>query len=218
MTRAVAALSAELALSALGEEHAAALAEAEGLVTHLTSLILVDEAGAVQKGVPAMRKIRLPTPRSSMRRMASVGIEYMPAHESLKHRKNLGSSKEMLVPDSWEALRPSFQGSLSGEVGIDLSGIGFEIDWDSAPKSLLGGDLRGLDPAVVRMIERAAKLPEVIAVAKKLKLSPVALVVGLIAIEMSASNRSAARIVRAIISPRQSPEIENVASRLGLGQ
>ena len=34
----------------------------EGLVTHLTSLVLVDEAGAVQETVPAMRKIPLPTP------------------------------------------------------------------------------------------------------------------------------------------------------------
>ena len=39
---------------------------AEGLVTHLTSLVLVDEAGATQEGIPASRKIALPTPRTAM--------------------------------------------------------------------------------------------------------------------------------------------------------
>src|SRR5262249_31187102 len=43
--RAVAALCAGLALPALDAEAATRLAVAEGLVTHLTSLVLVDEAG-----------------------------------------------------------------------------------------------------------------------------------------------------------------------------
>lgn len=38
------------------------LAASEGLVTHLTSLVLVDEEGAVQSGLPVMRKIPLATP------------------------------------------------------------------------------------------------------------------------------------------------------------
>lgn len=62
LSRAVAALAASVALPALDEVAAAELAEREGLVTHLTSLVLVDEAGAVQETVPAMRKIPLPTP------------------------------------------------------------------------------------------------------------------------------------------------------------
>jgi hypothetical protein len=60
--RAIAALAASLRLPALGEEAAAMLAEAEGLVTHLTSLVLVDEDAAVQSGIPATRKIALPSP------------------------------------------------------------------------------------------------------------------------------------------------------------
>jgi hypothetical protein len=65
-TRAVAALAAALLLPALPEEEAARLAEAEGLVTHLTSLILVDEEGTVAEGVPATRKVPLPAPRTAM--------------------------------------------------------------------------------------------------------------------------------------------------------
>ena len=66
LSRAVAALAASAALPALDEAAAAALAEREGLVTHLTSLVLVDEAGAAQETVPAMRKIPLATPATAV--------------------------------------------------------------------------------------------------------------------------------------------------------
>ena len=60
--RAVAAYAATLRMPSLSSEAAAKLAEAEGLVTHLTSLILVDEEGVTQQGLPATRKIALPSP------------------------------------------------------------------------------------------------------------------------------------------------------------
>src|SRR5262249_42294253 len=62
VARAVAALAASLALPTLATAEAAKLAEAEGLVTHLTSLVLVDESGATQESVPASRKVPLATP------------------------------------------------------------------------------------------------------------------------------------------------------------
>jgi hypothetical protein len=65
-TRAVAAIAASLVLPTLATHAAAALAEAEGLVTHLTSLVLVDEVGTVQDGIPASRKVPLATPRTQM--------------------------------------------------------------------------------------------------------------------------------------------------------
>lgn len=64
-SRAVAALAASLMLPTLDAEAAAALAQAEGLVTHLTSLVLVDEAGVMQEGVPATRKVALPSPATA---------------------------------------------------------------------------------------------------------------------------------------------------------
>jgi hypothetical protein len=63
--RAVAALAASLRLTTLGNAEAAQFAEAEGLVTHLTSLILVDENGASQETIPASRKVPLPTPATA---------------------------------------------------------------------------------------------------------------------------------------------------------
>lgn len=61
-TRAAGAYVASLRLAHLTAADAAKLAVAEGLVTHLTSLILVDEEGAAQEGLPAMRKVELPMP------------------------------------------------------------------------------------------------------------------------------------------------------------
>lgn len=60
--RATSAIAASLALQFLDTEAATALAEAEGLVTHLTSLVLVDEAAEIQSGIPANRKVFLPSP------------------------------------------------------------------------------------------------------------------------------------------------------------
>ena len=73
-TRGVAAFCASLALPAINTETATHLAQAEGLVTHLTSLVLVDQAGIVQEQVPATRKIPLPHPRcrGSIREQKSV--------------------------------------------------------------------------------------------------------------------------------------------------
>ena len=56
----VAAFAAHLAMSALDEERAAALAEAEGIVSHLTSSVLVDSEGATLGEIPEQRKVGLP--------------------------------------------------------------------------------------------------------------------------------------------------------------
>ena len=82
-SRAVAALAASLALPALDAEGAAALAKSEGLVTHLTSLVLVDDAGAVQEGLPGARKVLLPAPRTAAMAMP---VDFMPLAEDAPMR------------------------------------------------------------------------------------------------------------------------------------
>jgi len=72
---AVSALAAALAMTGLAEDRAGALAEAEGLVTHLTSLVPVDEENVRQEGLPATRKIALDAPAvASMRRFRSISV------------------------------------------------------------------------------------------------------------------------------------------------
>ncbi len=62
--RAAAAVAAALALPAMPEDAATELAVAEGLTTHLTSLVLVDEESEPQEGEPVRRKVALPTPQT----------------------------------------------------------------------------------------------------------------------------------------------------------
>lgn len=56
----VAALAAHLAMSSLDEDRAGALAASEGIVSHLTSIVLVDEEGAMLDDLPEQRKVGLP--------------------------------------------------------------------------------------------------------------------------------------------------------------
>lgn len=65
VARAVAALAAALAVPLMREDRAAEFAASEGIVCHLTSLVLVDEAAEASEGIPANRKVDLSRPRTS---------------------------------------------------------------------------------------------------------------------------------------------------------
>ncbi len=71
--RAIAAYAAWLALPLMVEEEAAALAEAEGVVCHLTSMVLVDEGAEAQRGIPSQRKVPLMSP-ARRHRMGLFGL------------------------------------------------------------------------------------------------------------------------------------------------
>ena len=154
--RAVAALVASLALPAFDTESAARFAETEGLVTHLTSLVLVDESGTVQQGIPATRKVALPAPHLSAVRSAA--------------------DMAMISEERWQRyfltdyFEPSDESAFdfinSGRRPADLSGLGARIDSDAAPQRLQAGDLSALDREVARAIQTAAALTEVVVLAR----------------------------------------------------
>ena len=212
-SRAVAALAASIALPALESESAAQLAETEGLVTHLTSLVLIDEAGAVQDGIPATRKVALPTPRlNAMQSVASMHIMADMAHEL--QSKLPPSSRESVLPRS--SLDPDLLPSpIHSE--LRLSSLGAKIDWDAAPlRRLQAGDLSALGRDVARAIQSASALPEVVVLAKRLALHPVALVIGLIARAESSRSRSATRLAKAILCDITHEGLDPIAQMLGL--
>lgn len=62
LSRRIGAFAAAQILPALDEAGAAALAVGHGIVCHLTSLVLVDEAATAQEGIPAQRKVALSAP------------------------------------------------------------------------------------------------------------------------------------------------------------
>ncbi|MCC7254003.1 VIT domain-containing protein [Hyphomicrobium sp.] len=81
--RAAGALVAGLRLASLTAQEAADLAVSEGLVTHLTSLVLVDEAGEAQAGLPAMRKVALASPATQIMAAASARMHFGGAPDTM---------------------------------------------------------------------------------------------------------------------------------------
>jgi len=214
-TRAVAAIAASLALPALDEARAAQLAEAEGLVTHLTSLVLVDEAGEVQAGVPATRKVALPLPpapampmAASMAYPASPGPAPGAGSPSLEaiFKGGAGSARRPDVTPRRVASAPTFE----------LSKLGSRIDWDKSPNDLLAGNLSALDPQDARLIAQAASRSEAVSLAMRMSINPTLLIVALLAQSQSAGNRSAARIAKAVLDDSFIVEIRELAQKLGL--
>jgi hypothetical protein len=215
--RAVAAIAASLALPALAEERAAQLAEAEGLVTHLTSLVLVDEAGEAQEGIPANRKIALPHPRAGSMMLARAAFMPAASMDVASARPSPQVAGLSLAESVTFSKRAASGNDAFIDLAADLSGIGSRIDWDIAPNRLLAGDLSALDRQDAGMIARAAALPEAIAVANRMTIDPVVLIVALIARSQSLINRSAARISKAIFGDGFSEELRSLAAQLGLG-
>lgn len=221
--RAVAAFAASLAIPAMEEQDAAGLAEAEGLVCHLTSLVLVDEAAGVQEGIPATRKVALSTPRTAVARARAMpGAAYslaMPDTGRVSMARtahaagagfNLVGKIRSLVPQRNEPAAPARMAS------IDLTRAAGRIDWDGRPDLLRQGDLSGLDADVADLIRAAATLPAIWAFASQHAIDPIAAVLGLLARREATNSRSAARLARAILG-NASPDLADEAARsLGL--
>lgn len=242
--RATAAFAAGLALPSLPVDAATDLAVAEGLVTHLTSLVLVDEAGPAQEGLPGVRKLSLPTPRTVQAPVTaySLGHARPVAHPSIASpvaaapampsatpsvRRPLSAdemdARARALADVGRPERERAQRHFSDRerragmvVRIDLSRVGATIDWNLAPNDLLVGDLTSLDRKSARLIESAATLPELAALARSLGISPITLVVALLAHEAATASRSAARIAYAILDTASSPGIMKAKAMLGL--
>jgi hypothetical protein len=232
MGRAVAAVAASIALPALTPKAATALAEAEGLVTHVTSLVLVDEEGVVQEGLPATRKIALPEPDSlQLSQLFSINVT---ARSPAIRSAPIGGRGSAAV--SWKAFRsrkiPAGFGLdlLQPNAAVleedlmdvplpalpDLALVARQLDWVSSPNKWIAGDLSELEPAAAAIIERAAATLGVIALARRMKIDPVVLLIGLLARSQEAINRTAARVAKAILGKRQVSEVERVSAQLGL--
>lgn len=236
LARAVAAVSAGLAIAVLEPEAATALATAEGLVTHLTSLVLVDEEGAVQEGQPASRRVALPTPRTafasralhelysdvSQERMARAmpapmpraSVEMPSAAPSRAPRRGPPVGAPPPRPAAPEATPPL--AARPPRQALDLSGIVREIAWNTAPQQLRAGDLSSLPPHVAVAVRAAAADPAVSGLAARLRLEPVVLVLALLA--RAASDRSAARFAKSVLGDGPSSEVKTLAAHLGLGR
>jgi hypothetical protein len=219
--RAVAAIAASIALPALSIEAAVALAEAEGLVTHLTSLVLVDETSATQETMPMTRKIPLPSPRTATMpvvrafkraAMPPAAAAAAPSRAMMRMRQRpifYFTSALYYFPES----RPTHDDLLSVAYDIDWDRLVELIDWDNLTADLERADWSRLPADLVIW---ATKTPEVVALANKLDLFPAIVVVALMAQTASKYSRSAARIARTLLVGISRKEIGVATKRLGL--
>ena len=121
-------------------------------------------------------------------------------------RGGAGSTRHHDVPTPRVAPTPAFE----------LSKLGSKIDWDKSPNDLLAGNLSALDPQAARLITQAASRSEAIGLAGRMSINPTLLIVALLAQSQSASNRSAARIAKAVLDNSFAGEIRDLAEKLGL--
>jgi hypothetical protein len=221
--RRVGATAASLAIPLMNKSEAATLAEAEGIVTHLTSLVLVDEAGERTAGLPASRKVALSTSRTAMLSMASLGgfaaaapASAGPAAARIASAGPRIASRgrsflQRLRDDDGERARAP-----SPPPTPQPGQFANHIDWDADPEALRRGDLSGVPGAAVLAIAAAARSADVMALAKALGIDPLIAVIGLLARAAGGSNRSAERLARAILGGAQEEAVLAAMTALGL--
>ncbi|MBU6498115.1 MAG: VWA domain-containing protein, partial [Rhodospirillales bacterium] len=210
LDQAIGALAAAVALPGLPEEQAATVAADHGIVCHLTSLVLVDEAGAVQEGLPVQRKIALMEPAAR-----SGGMAYRlapPVAGTLSGM--MASIRAPMVPTVPESL--SFLRHIAAEVAAPpLAALAARIDWARDPEGLRRGELGQLPAEIADSVLKAATRPEVLALCGPGR-NPAAIVLALMAQSLGMWKRSAARIARSVLEGLDPEAVKRAATALGL--
>ena len=206
-----------LAIPLMTEKMATKLATAEGIVTHLTSLVLVDEAGERQEGIPANRKVPLSTSRVQGVVLRSLDLPVAPHTPFVSYARremgDIGSLKNRRH-DALSLIGPDEELELSNP--FDIASVTHLIDWDADPEALRRGDLSGLPAEVVLAIQYAATKSEIIALADEFGVKPAVVVIALLAKKASDANRSAARIARAILGRSRADAVTAAMADIGL--
>jgi hypothetical protein len=226
--RQIGATAAMLAIPLMPMDAAAKLAEAEGIVCHLTSLVLVNEAGERHEGLPATRKVGLAAPRTAPVASAQRFMSLLDSDDDVRasSRRLCEAARAPVAERHAAALRAAAAQESRRRVGrlqeeqsrrpVDLRRMADRIDWDADPEALRQGDLVGLLPDVAALIQWAAQLPAIVALAGKLGISPVALIVGLLARQARGHSRSSSRLARAVLGRASDAEIAAACGTIGL--
>ena len=219
LERALAALVAELRLSTLGEEEAAGLAEKEGLVTHLTSLVLVDHASSVVDGIPTMRKVALPDPRSTRAENDWLGSDGSATRDrirqieanalrKLRHPSRSRKLRNFLDFDNSHSEPTSGADFMTASMDRDALKETFaKFDWNGVSNRFVVGDLSIVPSDAAKALLRQASREDMIAVAARLGLDPLLLIIGWLAATSAETSRAAARVERAIFRDMDPKEV-----------
>lgn len=246
MNDALAAIAVAFELKDLSILDATGLAERNGLVTHLTSLVLVDEAGGIQSGLPAQRKVALPSPATSV----SWPRRFLP---------ELDDIQAFLQPELGETLRAShwlFFEEDSAEIekatdhksgepfvwrledaleeayrqfpAVDgfITLLASKLDWTADPDGLANGQV---DSLIARRSEDQEFFEEllgilferegVVELARELGKTPLQVVILMLAYAFREKDRTAERLLRGIGGPAVLSRLaEMVQVDYGLGE
>ena len=149
---AVAAYAAGLALGSINKSAALKLAVSEGLVTHLTSLVLVDEEGVRSRDLPATRKVKLPPPRTPGFGPAKAHPKRLVKARPIRDFRTANRGGESRA----QALHsmPPFSFFDGTET---IKRVAQSIDWSQHAGTLEAGALDGIDPETAHFIQQNAQ-------------------------------------------------------------
>ena len=221
-SEAVAAFAASLAFAGAEEEWADKIAIQAGLITHLTSLVLVADDAPIQEDLPRTVKQALPASRE-MRLCASApskvaiasgtraGICYSPVagkKASIDHvfyaTPEVDSHRQIHALLGEQSSASSH--AIDWNIIVRLSR---EIDWKSAGPKLARGFLDGVSEEVIKEIMNL--VGEVKYFADQLGMPPQILIIALAAYAVQDSSKWAARVYRRIIRGYDQTEFERIA-------
>ena len=237
ISRAIGALSAGFVLPALPEDEAANLAAKEGLITHMTSLVLVTEGVVDGDRLLDTVKISVPTPRTvagsppvfaaseilkrvnyggSVDRqldLESVGKKFGPVSDSPRSSARRARAKYWFPssppPEVTDDTPMSFSGSL---LLSDVIARG--IQWDAHASDLVQGTVDKEDTGIQEAIHELVKRDFVKQAATQLGLSPVQVVLALLAHRIADKSRHAHRVLRSLLRGIDEPWFQQLAESL----
>ena len=223
-----------LAIPLMDEDAAAKLAQAEGIVCHLTSLVLVDEAGERQAGLPAPRKIALSPPRTDLMAQAPARMLYCLADMDDSRSRAGHVSYCLSRPAEIETRRRTLRGAHLPPRRKARRGHRTQAWYRrrAGPTSVcaiwpgvsIGTPIRRrCVTATLRAAARCHRRHRVCGAAARdrrlcarVGIAPVVAVIGLLAKSARGSSRSAGRLARAILKKASDSDLAAAMSRVGL--
>ena len=216
---AVAAAATGLVLPLILPKMSGQLAEQEGILTRRTSLILFDEAGESQKGLPAFRKVSLAEPRvgatsrkfsieqSSVRhyRMPAAFMDIgKPSRGRLTNKlgpSDGGSVTNRLVDRIGRLLGRTTLSELRDILNNDIRMLAFEpdFDWAGYAPQLASGDVSCLPPFTQVIISSISEKRPIQNLATLLVMERFTIVLGLAALSVSRTNHHAKRLAQHLL-------------------
>lgn len=211
-SEAVAAFAAGLALCALDKDAATRLAVREGLVTHLTSLVVVDRDGEKVDGLPVTRKVPLPTPPPGLVGAAYCMAEAPPAGPEPKYYRAMPRA----MPRFGSIVRHSkIAAPLADAPDLEFGSRDFarRIDWNVLANALVEGNLDGLEEPVAAFVRETAEFDEVQQAAAELGMDPVRLVIAWLASSVTKESRHAKRVARRLLKSVNRKRFEKLTAQ-----